>query len=118
MQYLHRLASRAECLAFLPDGSGLFTGGTYESAVRLWDLATGKLRSSRSSAHSRVGVSGVAVSPDGAWLAVGYRLKGQVAVWNLAGGPPRLIEGLLGELSHDRMAFSSDGRTLAGSTTA
>src|SRR5687768_6638847 len=98
----------AAALDFAPDGLRLATSG-YDGAIRLWDVATGRL------AHKLEGARGTVwtldFSPDGSRLA-GAGEDGIVRIWSPADG--RLLARLRG---HERnvweVRFSPDGRRLA-----
>ncbi|WP_170068045.1 WD40 repeat domain-containing serine/threonine protein kinase [Lentzea guizhouensis] len=109
-------------IAFSPDGKTLVSGdGDLDRegpAIRLWDVATGKLVVKL---HGPTGPGGasanaVAFSPDGRTIAAGgNRLSGSTMLWDVA---KREVVGLVDE-SYSIMktlAFSPDGKTLAGVT--
>ncbi|MER7794601.1 hypothetical protein [Streptomyces sp. NPDC097640] len=103
-----RLAGHAETvrtLAFSPDGRTLATGSE-DGSVRLWEAATGKLRTTLT---GRVQV--LAFSPDGRTLAAGSA-DGQVRLWEVATGRDRTtFTAHTGQV--EALAFSPDGRRLA-----
>jgi hypothetical protein len=99
-------------LAISPDGTTLAAAGR-DKVVRLWDLATGKVRLELTD-HRRPEVSHLckpAFSPDGKLLATGDR-QGTIRLWSPTQGKPlaRLVEPA-GDLH--QIAFSPDGRFLA-----
>jgi WD40 repeat protein/serine/threonine protein kinase len=97
----------ADRLDFSPDGMTLAVAATYDSGVRLHDVATGReLRQLRGHAGF---ITGVLFSPDGTSL-VSSSVDHTAAVWNLrAESNPRM---LMGEQtgSADALAVSRDGR--------
>jgi DNA-binding beta-propeller fold protein YncE len=102
----------AALLAISPDGKTLAAAGR-DKVVRLWDLATGKVRLELTD-HQRPDVSHLckpAFSPDGKLLATGDR-QGTIRLWDPTKGTPlgTLVEPA-GELH--QIAFSPDGRSLA-----
>ena len=99
-------------LAISPDGKTLAAAGR-DQVVRLWDLATGKVRLELTD-HRRPEVSQLckpAFSPDGKLLATGDR-QGTIRLWDPTQGKPLAT---LAEPAGDlhQIAFSPDGRFLA-----
>jgi sugar lactone lactonase YvrE len=117
-------------VAFSPDGRALAGGGGHWvrvgdgtqmiSAVRVWDLPSGKLR--RTITDIGLWLRALAWSPDGKVLATGssgpIRQKGslqwvssEVRLWDARTGELlRTVEGAMGEVWS--IAFSPDGRTV------
>jgi WD40 repeat protein len=73
-------------VAVSPDGSWL-ASGSQDDTVRIWDVATGQLRTTLKSRRTRH-VNAVTVSPDGSWLAAGGE-DGAVRIWDVATGQLR-----------------------------
>jgi RNA polymerase sigma factor (sigma-70 family) len=98
----------AMSVAFSPDGK-LLAAGRYDHTVKLWDVATGK---EKSSFNGHTGpVFSVSFSPDGKTLASGSG-DGTVRLWDVATGKEKatLLKDAHWLLC---VAFSPDGRTLA-----
>ncbi|MBV9125866.1 MAG: hypothetical protein JO112_21150, partial [Planctomycetes bacterium] len=74
--------SRLACLAFSADSRTLITGQRGETALRLWEVASGQERG-RFEGHVD-SVLALAVSPDGKKLASGSE-DGTVLIWDLEG---------------------------------
>ncbi|MFB4278116.1 WD40 repeat domain-containing serine/threonine protein kinase [Nonomuraea sp. MTCD27] len=107
--------------AFSPDGSLLATAGGSTGASRLWDAASG---TPVAALHSLEGAPGpVAFSPDGTLIAAAYP-RGPIRTFEVASG--RLtgdpLEPAAGSVTPEpreevaALAFSPDGRLLAGTT--
>jgi WD40 repeat protein len=104
-------AGSVSALAFSPDSKAL-ASGSWEGAVRLWEVRTGReLR--RFTGHSDA-VTCVAFSPDGKTLASGGRGE-NIRFWDVATGKERgrviRPQRLHPELT--ALAFAPDGKTLA-----
>jgi RNA polymerase sigma factor (sigma-70 family) len=89
--------------AFSPDGTLLATGG-YDGLVKVWDVATGVLRTSLKG-HTKY-ILTLAFTKDGTLLASGS-WDGTVKVWRVepgAAGPPKLEGGSLAVPPPDKAA--------------
>jgi WD40 repeat protein len=97
-------------LAFSPNGSLLAVGGkSLDSAVLIWDTATGEARAVLSGQAD--GAQAVTFSPDGRLIAFGSGDQ-IVHVWDVANGTELVpIHGH--ETSIQSLAFSADGTLLA-----
>ena len=94
-------------VAFSPDGQTLATGAD-DHQIRLWDVATGRLRAELSEPRSLV--SALAFSPSGGQLAAGC-FDRRVLFWDLNG--LRLIDEDFSPRGAVRgLEFSRDGQTL------
>ncbi len=72
-------------LAFTPDGRHLVSG-SYDSTVRVWDVASRRLVRTIPANHNSV--TSVALDPGGGWIASGGR-DNLVRLWDLETGAPR-----------------------------
>jgi WD40 repeat protein len=112
------LPAEATALAFSPDGKLLATG--HATAIRLWDLATGKelgaLRGHACYVHA------LTFTPDGKALVSGAgndypvkdRVNGEIKLWDLTTRRARvLLESREVNGKIDGLAVSRDGRRLA-----
>jgi WD40 repeat protein len=95
-------------VAFSPDGQ-LILGGTETGAVRLWELASGKIRHAW---KHQADVRGVLFTPDGR-LAISSSFDGTVAFHDVTSGA--VVRTLRAELPEQigAVALSGDGRWLA-----
>jgi WD40 repeat protein len=96
-------------LAVSPDGRFLATGGG-NRAVRVWELATGRLKY-RLTAPAGRGVTAVAFAPDSEWLASASEDARTVTLWHVGAGFPLGKVDCPGDVCH--LAFSPDGKYLA-----
>ena len=109
-------AEELDTVAFSPDGKTLAVGVSV-GTVRLYDLATGRLRTTTSAVPGvaanggHVAVRSLAFSPNGEILAVGGGLRGDVGLYDPATGGLRTTLTVAGGV--DAVAFSPDGDTLA-----
>jgi WD40 repeat protein/serine/threonine protein kinase len=95
-------------VAVHPDGRTLASAGA-DQAVKLWDLATGRVRNSLAT-HADA-VCGLAFSPNGKLLASASH-DGAVVLWDAgSGGEIRRLKR--DSRSPSRVQFSPDGRALA-----
>jgi dipeptidyl aminopeptidase/acylaminoacyl peptidase len=96
------------CVAFSPDGKTV-AAGSWEYAVRLWDMSSGK--EVRRLKSWDLPITSIAFTPDGKLLAVaGW--DGIVRLWELLTGQEiHRFTGHIGEITS--IAISPDGRLLA-----
>jgi WD40 repeat protein len=104
-------AGQQLALAISPDGKTLAAAGP-DRVVRLWDLATGKVRLELTDPRARAaGLCSMAFSPDGKVLATGHS-QGTIHLWSPTHGKHlAALEEPGGDLY--QLAFSPDGRLLA-----
>ena len=90
----------------------MLASGSWDSTIRLWDVAAGQSMSEPLRGHGDQPVHDVAFSPDGSVLASGS-MDSTIRLWDVATGQP-IGEPLRG---HDRgvrdVAFSPDGSVMA-----
>jgi RNA polymerase sigma factor (sigma-70 family) len=97
-------------VAFSPDGKKL-AGSGWESAVRVWDVATGREEGAASAPGHTGWVYAVVALPDGKTV-VSAGSDRQVLVWDAPGG--RLLRRLVGHMERvNCLALSPDGKTVA-----
>jgi WD40 repeat protein/uncharacterized caspase-like protein len=98
-------------IAFLPDSFTLISGDT-DSALRVWDVATGVLEASI--LEDVEDIYALDVSPDGRTVASGGH--GGLKIWDTSTWTAvRTLSGHAGWV--ESVAFSPDGRTLASGST-
>jgi WD40 repeat protein len=105
-------------VAFSPDGKTLALAGTRER-TQLYDTATWKVRDELF-VPNRPDVYGdqqVAFAPDGKKLATVRQYGGLVRLWDNPSGRVLYMLGAEAGISPDAIAFSPDGKTIAGAGT-
>ncbi len=106
-----RASWTTEPFAFALSGDGRWLAEGFEDEVRVWDYASGVLRS-RCELPGRL--LNLALAPDGALLAVGCQGRAEVTLWDTATGQGRGV--LAGHAAPVvALAFAPDGRHLATS---
>ena len=99
--------SGVNSVAISPDG-GTIVSGSWDKTIKVWDLATGRLKATLTGHYS--GVRSVAISPDGGTIVSGSQDK-TIKVWDLATG--RLKANLKRHsYSVNSVAISPDGGTI------
>jgi serine/threonine protein kinase/WD40 repeat protein len=112
---LQKLAGRAECLTFSPDGT-LVAGGEGNGRVNVWELTSGRVVATLR--NSSMPIRCLAFGPDRRrgprrnWLLAAGDAGGTVTVWDVAESIPRsCCRGARWDVT--AVAFSPDGMTLA-----
>jgi RNA polymerase sigma factor (sigma-70 family) len=115
-------ADMVRCVAFSPDSTILASASQVDNVVKLWNVADGKERATLPDLYSGPNrLLDLAFSPDGKTLALAggrfdpatKRAWDEVKLWDLASGKVRAtFQGQNGGVI--RVAFSSDGKSLAG----
>ncbi len=100
-------------VALGPDGRLLALGGE-DGTLTVLDWAAGQVLLRVADAH-KGGVTALTFSADGDWLASGGATDRLVKVWGL-GGPPKAAHTLPAPSPVCDLAFSPDGRRLAGTS--
>ena len=100
-------------ILFSPDGSLLAFGNR---DILIWDAATSKKLHTLKASSERETVRSMDFSPDGSMLASGGRYF--VRIWNVETGEEirTLTKGDVYSTAYSSVAFSPDGKTLAGAT--
>jgi DNA-binding beta-propeller fold protein YncE len=111
----HGHTALIKSVAFSADDRMLATG-SWDFTVKLFDVATGKLRASMSQGE-RGSVSGVAFSPDGNLLA-SANTDGTLKLWDVATAKEKASLGQPQDFFpiFSCVAFAPDGKTLAAGT--
>lgn len=97
-------------MVFMPDGVRLISGGSGDSAIRVWDSRTGAQIQVLGRNHART--RSLAMSRNGAYL--GSMEDGVLSLWDVA-TRQRLhrLKTAPGITHHEAVAFSPDGQTVA-----
>lgn len=103
-------SNSVESVAFSSDGKTLASGGD-DDTIKLWNVASGQEVKSLKGRTNYMTVHAVAFSPNGKTLASSN--FGGIKLWDVASGQELMT--LTGSSSARSIAFSADGKTLAGS---
>jgi RNA polymerase sigma factor (sigma-70 family) len=98
-------------LVFSPDGRSL-AAADIQGGVHVRDIATGKSLATLPAYRTGFGIAGMAFSPDGKTMAITPPDGNAVQLWKLATG--EVVASLPGGAQGGPLAFSPDGRLLAG----
>ncbi len=100
-------------LAFSPDSSRLVSGCATGESLHVWDVATARrLNKFKSPGHNAT--QAIAISPDGAYFATAAA-DGAVSILEAAtGADVQSFRMAAGDFAKKSLAFSPDGRLLAG----
>ena len=62
------------CVAFKPDSPNILVSGSCDKTIKMWDIASGSIRSTLTwhTSEKVSAVTGVAFSADGQWLIAGF----------------------------------------------
>jgi WD40 repeat protein len=97
-------------LAFAPDGKTLFSAGSYDTTVRVWDVAAGTESRPRPG-HASL-ICAAAFSWD--WRTLfSYGWDGKLLAWDLATASERCLAKLPRHGRAEQAALSSDGKLFA-----
>jgi WD40 repeat protein len=101
-------AHGARVMSFSADGKSLISAA-YVGTVRVWDVASGRLRQSFKIPEPRATCAGL--SPDGRTAAAG--VANGIRVWDVETGRSKDLAAVDGSLGFAGIAFAPDGKTLA-----
>jgi WD40 repeat protein/predicted Ser/Thr protein kinase len=100
-------------LTFSPDSSWLVSGCRQDESLYIWNIATGR-RQNKFKGPGRVVAQAIAVSPDGARIAAADA-DGGVRILDAATGEDVLLFRMAGgDYAKKSLAYSPEGRLLAG----
>jgi WD40 repeat protein len=79
-----------ESVAITPDGSKIVSGSTFDNAIKVWDLASGRIVNTLSVENPLKGdfdsVGSVTITPDGTKIVAGSTRGNTIFVWDLNSG--------------------------------